>query len=56
MSRGKGTPWDAIHTRFNGKIPKNLLIPNDLIREYFFYRLRQSRMATPVPRAGIERK
>ena len=54
MSHGKGTPWDAIHARFRGEIPNNVLIPNDLIHEYFLYRLRQSRFSAHASQSGMQ--
>jgi uncharacterized phage-associated protein len=35
MTHQPGTPWDTINKQFNGDLPSNAIIPNDIIKKHY---------------------
>lgn len=41
-THAKGSPWEAVASRYGSELPKNIEIPNSLIKEIFKKRLEKS--------------
>ena len=49
MTHQSGTPWDTVWNKMNGKDKKDVIIPNNIIQEYYSGLVRQN--AADEPRA-----